>query len=74
MKFGGKTLAGFGRAILMEKREIEWVDSHKVLQTLVHNRGLVHLSLIIDANQEETGRKQKMKGSELGNLYSYNKV
>lgn len=51
------------------------MDSHKVLQTLVHNRGLIlHLSLIIDANQEERGRKQKMKGSGLGNLYSYDKV
>lgn len=57
--WGEETLGGFGRAILMEKSKMkELIHVKRFKHCLVHNRGLIRPSLIVDANLEERGRKQ----------------
>jgi len=42
------------------------VNSRKVLPTLVHNRGLIHLSLIIDAKPRGKGEKTENERIRVG--------
>lgn len=53
----GKTLAGFGRAILMEKRKIEQANSQSAANSGTHNRGLLHLRSVTFSNRCKPGGK-----------------
>lgn len=55
----GKTLAGFGRAILVEKREIERANSLSAANNGTQSRGLLHLRSIIDGKPGGKGEETR---------------